>query len=118
MFPFTDGKNLCWDATCRDTFCKTALNDTAHTPGAAANKAEELKRNKYSSLTDRYRFEPLAIETSGAYGKSSAKFVSEIGRRIVGKTGDKRETAWLRQRLSIAVMRGNAASVIATGGVG
>ena len=116
VFPFSDGKNLAWDATCRDTFCKSAINETAHTPGAAANKAELLKRTLYSSLTDRYRFEPLAIETSGVYGKSSAKLVAEIGRRISGKTGDKRETAWLRQRLSMAVMRGNAASVLATDG--
>ena len=50
------------------------------------------------------------------YGKSSAKFVAEIGRRITARTGEKRETAWLRQRLSMAVVRGNAASVLATGG--
>ena len=62
------------------------------------------------------RFEPLAIETTGVYGKTSAKFVAEIGRRIAGRTGDIRETAWLRQRLSIAVVRGNAVSVLATGG--
>ena len=33
----------------------------------------------------------------------------------MGKTGDRREVSWLRQRLSIAVVRGNAASVLATG---
>ena len=115
VFPFTDGKNLCWDSTCHDTFCKTALKDTALSAGAAANKAEADKRRQYASLQGRYRFEPLAIETSGVFGKTSAKLVSEIGRRIAAQTGDKRETAWLRQRLSIAVVRGNAASVLATG---
>ena len=116
VFPFTDGKNLCWDSTCHNTFSKTALKETAHTPGAAANRAEEDKRRLYSNLQTRYRFEPLAIETTGVYGKSSAKLVGEIGRRITARTGEKRETAWLRQRLSIAVVRGNAAAVLATGG--
>ena len=83
---------------------------------SAATVAEEEKRKFYSSLQSRYRFEPLAIETSGAYGKSSAKLVAELGRRISSKTGEKRETAWLRQRLSMAVIRGNAASILATGG--
>ena len=116
VFPFTEGKCLTWDATCVDTFCKTAINDSALTPGTAANKAEDRKRKVYNSLQDRYRFEPLAIETTGVYGKSSSKFVSELGRRITGSTGEKRETHWLRQRLSVAVARGNAASILATGG--
>ena len=113
--PFTNGKNLCWDATCTDTFCKSAIAQTALTAGAAANKAEGRKTTLYSSLSDRYRFEPLAIETTGVLGNTSARFVAEIGRRITLKTGEKRETAWLRQRLSIAVVRGNAASILATG---
>ena len=117
VFPFSDGKCLTWDATCTDTFSRTSINETALTPGAAANRAEERKRLTYNSLLDRYRFEPLAIETTGVYGKSSARFVSELGRRISGNTGDKRETHWLRQRLSIAVVRGNASSILATGGV-
>ena len=117
VFPFTEGKCLTWDATCTDTFCKTAINEAAINPGAAATKAEQRKRTLYSNLQDQYRFEPLAIETTGVYGKSSARFISELGRRISGCTGDKRETHWLRQRLAIAVVRGNAKSIHATGGV-
>ena len=44
VFPFSDGKNLCWDSTCHDTFCKSAIKDTAHTAGAAANKAEDQEK--------------------------------------------------------------------------
>ena len=114
-YPFTDGKNLCWDATCVDTFSKTAINDSANNPGTAANKAEERKRTLYSGLQPRYRFEHLAVETTGVYGKTSAKFVAELGRRVAAVTGDRRETQWLRQRLSMAIVRGNAASILATG---
>ena len=114
-FPFSNGKCLTWDATCVDTFCQSAIGETSLTAGAAANKAERRKRERYSGLEDRYRFEPLAIETTGVIGQSSAKLISELGRRLTGCTGDKRETQWLRQRLSIAVARGNAASILATG---
>ena len=115
VFPFSKGKCLAWDATCTDTFAMSNINDCASTPGAAANKAEERKLRLYNGLQDRYRFEPIAIETTGVAGKSTAKLLSEIGRRITGCTGDKRETHWLRQRVSMAVFRGNASSVLATG---
>ena len=98
------------------TFSKSSIAQSAHTPGSAANKAEEIKRRTYQSLTDRYRFEPLAIETTGVFGKSTSKFASELGKRISARTGENREVAWLRQRISIAIAKGNALSILATGG--
>ena len=114
VYPFGGGKSLCWDATCRDTFAKYSINETTLVAGAAATKAEELKRNFYRRLESRYRFEPLAVETTGAIGKTTSKFIAEIGKRIAQRSGDKRETAWLRQRISIAIMRGNSSSILAT----
>ena len=90
------------------------MSDTAITPGAAATRAEERKREKYASLAERYQFEPLAIETTGVFGPTSLSFVRGLGRRISTITGDKREIRWLLERLSLAVVRGNAASVLAT----
>ena len=101
VFPFSNGKSMTWD--------------TAHSPGSAATKAEERKRQFYSGIAARYRFEPIAVETTGVLGESTCKFVAELGRRISGRTGEKRETEFLRQRLSLAIMRGNAASIMATG---
>ena len=114
IFPFSNGKCLTWDATCSDTYCKTNIGDTAHNPGAAASKAEERKRAFYSRLESRYRFEPISVETTGVYGPSTAKFISELGRKIYNRTGERRETEWLRQRISMAIIRGNAACVKAT----
>ena len=114
VFPFSGGKSLCWDATCRDTFAKTSIIASAIKPGSAAEKAEGDKRKFYQDLQSRYRFEPLAVETTGVIGKSSNQFISEIGKRISQRTGDKRETAWLRQRISIAIVRGNSSSILAT----
>ena len=84
-------------------------------PGAAADRAEEHKRAKYRELSHRYIFEPVSVETSGALGSSTLTFLRNVGKRISAQTGDKRETRWLLERISIAVVRGNAASVMATG---
>ena len=114
IFPFSQGLSLCWDSTCVDTFCSSAVIDTALEPGAAAGRAEQRKRDRYRQLTDRYLFEPVAVETSGAIGPSTAQFLRKLGKRISARTGDKRETKWLMERISIAVVRGNAASIMAS----
>ena len=61
-----------------------------------------------------YRVEPIAIETSGAFGPSTKIIVNEIGKRISEKNGEKRECIWLKQRLSIVIQRGNALSIISS----
>ena len=97
IFPFSNGKALCWDATCVNTYSESAVNGSAVEAGHAASKAERDKRIKYSNLGDRYRFEPIAIETSGAFGSTTRNIVNEIGKRIAEKTGEKRESMWLKQ---------------------
>ena len=115
VFPFSSGRSLCWDATCVDTFAPSHLTECAGRAGAAAEEAEREKRAKYSEIGLRHRFEPLAVETTGVLGPTSLKFVSELGNRIRQCTGERRETQWLFQRISLAVARGNAAAVLAPG---
>ena len=114
LFPYSQGKSLSWDSTCVDTFCASAVGATAASPGAAADRAERDKRLKYSNITDRYIFEPIAVETSGVLGSSTTIFLRGLGKRITAQTGDKRETRWLIERVSLAVVRGNAASIMAS----
>ena len=89
------------------------LNNSAITPGAAATAAEESKRRKYRGLTDRFIFSPLGFETSGAFGPEAHKVITDIGKRLQRQSGELRERLWLYQRLSLAVQRGNAATIIA-----
>ena len=112
VFPFSNGRCLCWDATCVDTYAETHLISSAIAPGSAACGAEQRKRRKYVGLVTRYRFEPVALETAGVYGLTTAAVLSEIGHRISEATGDKRETLWLEQRIGLAVQRGNAYSIL------
>ena len=57
---------------------------------------------------------PVAIETSGVWGRQGFELVNEIGRRIATVTHEPRSTAFLRQRISVAVQRGNAYCVLDT----
>ena len=109
---FTHGKSLCWDATCADTFCSTDLSKTVTSAGAAVAEAEEGKRNHYQDISELYRFEPVAIEATGAIEPNRSRFLSELGSNIVSKTGERRASEWIYQRISVAIMRGNAAFII------
>ncbi len=60
------------------------------------------------ALSADYCFVPIAIETMGPLGIKATKFLRELGRRLCVTTGDTRETAFLFQRISIAIQRFNA----------
>ena len=83
---------------------------------AAAVKAEANKRQKYVELANSgdYIFTPIAVETLGAWGPPALAICAEIGGSIGARTGDPRATSFLRQRMDIAVQRGNAAAVVGT----
>ncbi len=68
----------------------------------------------YSNLPSQYLFCHFAVETLGNFGKEALQLVSELEGRLRSTTGDAREKTWLIQRISVAIQRGNAASVLAT----
>ena len=57
---------------------------------------------------------PIAIETLGTWGPSAEELCKDIGSRLSVITGEPRSTQFLKQRLSLAVQRGNAAAVSGT----
>ena len=111
LFPFSRGKSLVWDATCVDTFSATNVCTSATEAGSAAAKAEHTKTAKYAALSDRFVFQPVAVETSGAIGPSTLAFLRGVGLRISCARVEPRETEWLLQRVSLAIVRGNAMSI-------
>ncbi|XP_011555023.3 uncharacterized protein LOC105386209 [Plutella xylostella] len=116
MIPWERGRCLLWDATCVCTFAPSHVASTSLTPGAAAEEAARLKCQKYGPLLSSYIFAPLALETTGVWGVQGKAFVKEIGRRLRNRGLDFRSGAYLMQRISLAVQRGNAASVLGTFG--
>ena len=114
VVPWRRGKNLAWDATCADTFAASHLSGTSVTAGAAARTAETNKRTKYQNLIDTVEFVPVAAETMGSWGPEGYELITELGRRIAEVKKEPLSAAYLLQRLSIAIQRGNAHCVLAT----
>ena len=110
--PWKCGKLLVWDATCPDTFAPSYISQATSAAGEVAALAEQRKALKYDGLPTTHSFMPVAIETSGAVGPRSLTFLRELGRRVREQTGDNLATAYLLQRLSVAVQRGNSASIM------
>ena len=114
LIPWSRGRCLLWDATCPDTLAPSHVMQSAVEAGTVAASAEALKSTKYASLTSAHDFVPIVIETLGTWGRAGAAFIKEVGERIFSVTGEKRSTQFLKQRLSLAVQRGNAAAILGT----
>ena len=108
LVPWREGRTVTWDVTVADTVAESYLSITSTTAGAAAAAAAERKTVKYTELMRHHLFVPIAIETFGPICEEGQHFIREIGKRISSVTSDPRETAFLFQRLSIAIQRFNA----------
>jgi hypothetical protein len=113
LIPWSRGKAMVWDVTVTDTFCNSNIIVTAVEAGKAAAKAEELKMDKYRHLEEAYHVQPVAFETSGAWGPATTTFIKQLRRKLAETTGDPREAGYLAAAISIAITRGNAASILA-----
>ena len=87
---------------------------TSTTAGAAANSAEMAKNAKYADLSNNYEVAPVAIETLGVWGQTGRRLIQALGSRIAAATREPRACAFLRQRIAVAIQRGNAAAVLGT----
>ena len=91
-----------------DTLATSHLAVTATTAGGAAKVAADRKDAKYAELARTYCFVPISCETLGPIHPHSLSFLRDLGRRIAAAMGDHRESAFLFQRLSIALQRFNS----------
>jgi len=85
--PCYRGRSLVWDATVVDNFAESHYIVSAAISGSVATDAETDKCRKYN-LLDNYYFQPVAIETTGVYGKSTAPFLSCLAKKLVDISGD------------------------------
>ena len=108
LIPWSRGEAMAWDVTVPDTYAASHLQSTALEAGRAAKHAAEMKCTKYQELAATHLLFQIAIETAGTWDKRAMELIEEIGRRCTIATDDPRETAYLYQRISIAIQRGNA----------
>jgi len=105
LIPWHGGKPLTWDVTVVCTLAASYLSSSARSAGAAADLAASRKEAKYTSLTNSYIFQPIAVESHGAFSASALSFLTTLGERLTGTYGDLREMTYLFQRLSVIVHR-------------
>ncbi|XP_055354833.1 uncharacterized protein LOC129600367 [Paramacrobiotus metropolitanus] len=111
--PWERDKMLTWDVTCVCTMALSHIAGKSTQAGAAAAQAER-EAEKYQEITHDYLFRAVGVETVGPLGPEASRLISEVGKMIWQETGEKRATEFLRQRFSIEIQRGNAASILGT----
>jgi hypothetical protein len=108
LIPWHGGKSLIWDVTIVDTVAVSHLAATSSQAGGAASRASTNKEEKYAELSKVHNFVAIAIETHGPINSKALTFIQALGKRLSEASGDPRETAFLLQRLSVAIQRFNA----------
>ena len=100
---------------CRSSCPSRIENRSVANPGTAEEDAEELKTAKYVCLTNQgYIFQPLAFEIQGGVGPSTSTFLKNLCKKLCVCNQENRAGSFFRQRLSLAIQVGNAASVVGT----
>ncbi|CAH2232477.1 jg19410 [Pararge aegeria aegeria] len=114
LIPWRLGRSLLWDATCVDTLAASHIQATSSLVGAAASSAEQAKRRKYENLDSSFIFVPFGVETLGPWGSEARALLKELSKRVIEPSGDPRAGSYLGQRISLAIQRGIAASILGT----
>jgi hypothetical protein len=113
LVPWIKGQPLVCDVI--DTFADSYVLKTSEVSGFAAEMARKRKHNKNGSIiSSNYLFKGLAFETLGPWCKEAIDFVNVIGIRRIAESVDSKSKKFLFERLSLAIQRGNAASIRGT----
>lgn len=115
LIPWMNGNPMVCDFTCTDTLAKpkTYLKGNCKNPDDAVRKRETDKQQLYQHLEPLFHFIPICVETFGPWAEGK-KLVRKIGELLKEVTGEKRLTSFPIQRISVAVQKGNAASILGT----
>ena len=112
LLPWNTGKPMIWDYTCPVSQASSHIFISSATAGAPA-VAGRHKATKYAVFAQRYDVIPVAIATL-RYGSDASAFIDTLGTRITQATGEPRSATFLRQSISMAIQRGNAAAILGT----
>jgi hypothetical protein len=108
LVPWRGGKAMAWDSTISATLADSYVKASSTLAGSAAESAASRKVVKYSDIRSDIEFQPLSFESLGTVSESTASFISQLGHRLSSVTGERKEEAFLWQRLSMCLQRFNA----------
>jgi len=113
LVPWSKGQCMVWDATCVDTLANSYIDSSKRCAGRAAEIAANKKINKYKKLQEQnYLIIPFAVETLGPWCTEAIKFTNDLGKLMFKATGEPRVKLFFKQNISLAIQRGNAASIM------
>jgi len=69
------------------------------------HRCQSYKEAKYTSLTNSYIFQPIALESHGAFSANALSFLVTSGERLTVTCGDLREMSYLFQTLLAIIQR-------------
>ena len=107
------GKDAAYDVTVINPLQAATVQGAAQTPGHALSVAHKRKLDKSWEACHHQGIEfiPLAVESLGAWHETAVEEVKKLGSALARHTGEEESItiARLFQRLSVSLMRGNAA---------
>ncbi|CAH2263171.1 jg24009 [Pararge aegeria aegeria] len=89
-------------------------NSYTETSWMKKNIQFKIINRKYENLDSSFIFVPFGVETLGPWGPEARALFKELSKRVIESTGDPRAGSYLGQRISLAIQRGNAASILGT----
>ena len=112
IIPWSDGRCLVWDVTCHDTFAHSNIHLASSGTGLVADRAASLKRQVYAELQIKYIFIPIAVESSGSFGRDALSFFHDLSMRTRQITKDPLSYLKLCQQISACIQRFNTSSIL------
>ena len=107
------GKDAALDVTVVNPLQEALVHDAAATPGHALNVAHKRKLDKSWEQCRRQGIEfiPVAAECLGGWHATAVEQIKKLGSALARQTGEEESVTvyQLFQRLSVSLMRGNAA---------
>ena len=105
---------MAWDVTVTDTLAPSYVARSAISASSAAERAASNKVSKYTQILTSHDFTPIAVETLGPINDSGLDLLSQLGKKMSAVSGDRRESSFLLQRISITLQRFNALALSST----
>jgi hypothetical protein len=113
LVPWIKGQPLVWDVTIVDTFAdsyvlKTLKFQVLHLKWLANANIANIHS---STISSNYIFKGLVFETLDPCCKETIDFINVIRNRLIAESGYSKSEKFLFERISLAIQRGNAASI-------
>ena len=85
--------------------------------GFVANVAASKKHNLYNELSNNHHFQPIAFESTGAFGSDALDFIHDLAKRVRLISSDPLSYLKLCQQIGVCIQNFNAVSALGCCGV-